>query len=224
MRKYRRSEPGPVVHAMGVVGAPVCVIGMAYGGALYAVNGRPESSVFVGNALVVVAFIGACASGALCDSDHPWQPFVAVVTSVVLAAGVLAVVSFVDGEILRTRGEPTRCTVLDVDRQVHTTTYTDSNGMSHTSTRIDYKHTLDCAAGRPHTMRLDEKWASRGERIAVTYDPRGRIGPRPTETIGKDGVWHTLAFVCPPVAVGGRGAVLFAAFWSRRRDPGPKRF
>ncbi|GAA2609117.1 hypothetical protein [Streptomyces axinellae] len=224
MHGSRWDWPEFAFHATGAVVAPACVIGVAYGGAWYAVNGRSGSSVFLGNALVVIALIAGCASGFLFGEDHPWQPFVAIATSLVLATGVIAVADLVNEETLRIRGEATRCAVLDVDRQVHTTTYTDSNGITHTSTRVDYKHTLDCAAGRPRTMTLDKKWADKGERIKVTYDPRGRIDPEPTRKLKKDGLWHTTAFVCPPVVVGGRCAVLVAALWSDRRWRRSKRW
>ncbi|MGP3973684.1 hypothetical protein ACTWQF_06490 [Streptomyces sp. 8N114] len=216
-KRRRRTWPMVVFHVMGAVGAPLLVLGMAYGGATYAVDGGPGSSVFLGNALVVAAFLLAFSTGFLLDPDHPFQPFVAIVTSVLLAGSVLAVAAKVDDETLRTRGESTGCRVLDVDRQEHTTTYTDSNGVTHTSTRVDYKHELRCAARRPDSMTLDKKYADQGEHINVTYDPRGRIDPKPTDRLERGSVWHTLALVLPPVVIGLRLLVLLAAALDRRR-------
>ncbi|MFI8853118.1 hypothetical protein ACIGW3_23420 [Streptomyces sp. NPDC053499] len=204
-------------HATGTVGAPLLVLALAYWGASYAVNGGPEHSVFLGNALIIVAFLGAFGSGFLSDSSHPFQPLVAIVTSLLLAASVVGVAEVVDGETLRSRGKPTHCTVLDVDRQVHTSTYTDSNGVTHTTTSVDYKHKLDCAAGRPDSMTLDEKQADKGEHLQVTYDPRERLDPRPTKSLEKHGKWYTLAYTLPPVAIGLRLLVLLGAAVQRRR-------
>ena len=215
--RRRRTWPVVVFHAMGAVGAPLIVLGMAYGGATYAVDGGPGSSVFLGNALVVAAFIVSFGTGFLLNPDHPFQPFVAIVTSVLLAGSVIAVAAKVDDETLRTRGESTGCRVLDVDRQVHTSTYTDSDGVTHTSTSIDYKHKLRCTAGRPGSMTLDKKYADKGERINVTYDPRDRVDPMPTDWLDQGSVWHTLAFVLPAVAIGLRLLVLIAAALGRRR-------
>ncbi|MGI5347849.1 hypothetical protein ACQEU8_06590 [Streptomyces sp. CA-250714] len=206
-----------VFHTLGAVVAPLLVLGMAYGGARYAANGSPGSSVFIGNALVIVAFITAFGTGFLLDPDHPFQPLVAIVTSVLLALSVIGLADEVSNNILRTRGEATRCTVLDVDRQVHTSTYTDSNGVTHTTTKVNYKHKLDCAAGRPDSMTLDKKRAEKGERIEVTYDPRGRLDPKPTAMLAEKGAWRTVAFVLPPVVIGLRLLVLIAAALERRR-------
>ncbi|NSC24731.1 hypothetical protein FM076_27680 [Streptomyces albus subsp. chlorinus] len=204
-------------HTAGAVLAPLCAMALAYWGASYAVNGGPHSSVYFGNAAVTVAFFGALASGFLTDTSHPLQPFVAIVTSLVLALGVVAVSSAVEKEAMRLRGVSTRCTVLDVDRQVHTSTYTDSNGISHTTTTVDYKHRLDCAAGRPDTMTRDEKKAGKGEHLQVTYDPRGRMEPLPTRDLKGDGSWRTLALVCLPAVVGVRVLAVLAAVGEHRR-------
>ncbi|MBO8188675.1 hypothetical protein [Streptomyces spirodelae] len=190
---------------------------MAYSGASYAVNGEPDHSVFIGNALVIVAFLGTFGTGFLSDPSHPSQPFVAILTSLLLAASVIGVTEVVNGETLRSRGRSTHCTVLDVDRQVHTYTYTESDGTTHTTTTVDYKHKLDCAAGRPDSMTLDKKQADKGDRIEVTYDPRGRLDPRPTKWLEKRSKWHTLAYTLPPVAIGLRLLVLIRAAVERRR-------
>ncbi|MBO8192262.1 hypothetical protein ITI46_11375 [Streptomyces oryzae] len=198
------------------MGAPLLVVGMAYGGATYAVDGGPGVSVFFGNALVVVAFLLAFATGFLYQPGHPLQPFVAIVTSVLLAAGVLGISNKVEDETLRARGESTDCRVLDVDRQVHTSTYTDSNGVTHTTTTVDYKHKLRCAGGRPDSMTLEKKYADKGERVEVTFDPRGRVDPEPTRLLERDSPWHTTAWVAPLVAIGLRLLVLLAAVVRRR--------
>ncbi|MBQ1119305.1 hypothetical protein KBZ21_17655 [Streptomyces sp. A73] len=213
----RRRWPVVLFHAMGAVGAPLLIVGMAYGGASYAVNGGPDSSVYVGNALVIIAFLGAFGTGFLSDPDHPFQPLVAILTSVLLAGAVLGVAAAVDDETLRSRGKATRCTVLDVDRQVHESTYTDSNGITHTTTTIDYKHKLDCAAGRPDSMTLKKKRADEGERIQVTYDPRGRLDPLPTDRLERGSTWSSMAYLLPPVVIGLRTLVLLAAAWTRAR-------
>jgi hypothetical protein len=198
-------------HLVAAVGVPLLFLGMAYGGARYAANGTPDASFLIGNALCFLAFLGALASGFLSDPDHPFQPFVAIVTSLMLAGAVIGIVDDVDSDILRSRGVSTSCKVLDVDRREHTSTYTDSNGVTHTTTTVDYKHKLDCAAGQPDSMTLSKKHGDKGDRIDVTYDPKDRLSPLPTETVESDGVWHAIAQVFPPLAIGLRLLALAVA-------------
>ncbi|NYI03791.1 hypothetical protein [Allostreptomyces psammosilenae] len=204
------------------VGVPLLAVGLAYGGAWLNAHGPGWPSEFLGNVVLFVGFALGFFSCVLYLRSERWfftQFLVGAVSGLLLALVVNEVAGTVARDVMRSRGQSTTCEVLDVEVQVRTSNSYDSQGrVVSTSTTTYYVHRLDCAAGRPDEMTLGASWGGPGDRIRVTYDPRGRLDPRPTELVEQEGGGpNTLARVAFASAVALRLGYVTVAFAGRRR-------
>lgn len=164
------------------VGIPLLAVGVAAGGSLLAAHGPGgRAGTLIGGVLVLAACVGAFFSGVSYDN------VVAFFSGIPLLLACMGAVGMVEEAALRSRGEATICTVTEVDVRRETSTYTDSEGFTHTTTTTYYDHALDCdATDGPAAMTRTEKVAGAGERVHVTYDPQGRVDSDLTEEIRED--------------------------------------
>ncbi|MGW3723949.1 hypothetical protein [Streptomyces sp. NPDC000851] len=204
------------------VAIPVSVVGITYAGAMLNAHGPGWPSAVFGAVMILAGFSGGFFSFLLYLRSERWfiAQFLVMGLSSLLLCGVAAAVSgFVEDEVLQTRGRHTTCTVVEVDEQQHTTTHYDSAGnVTHTSTRTDYVHRLNCAAGRPDKFIMGVRWASPGSRLDVTYDPRGRVGAVPTELVGSEGESWPLVWAGVGVVITVRLGYVAVFFVAERRS------
>ncbi|GLW89667.1 hypothetical protein [Actinokineospora globicatena] len=146
---------------------------------------------------------------------------------VLMFAMFLANKGIMDAE-LHDRGFWTTCTVLSVATRTTTSSHytpsfssdgTPSGGTWSDSTTYHYDHTLRCDADQVRRMTTDGSPAGQeGQRLEVTYDPSGVIGPKPSDSLTDGVVKNVAATALTVLAIGVRlGSVL-----SSRRGRGKR--
>ncbi|GAA2453734.1 hypothetical protein GCM10010191_85590 [Actinomadura vinacea] len=105
---------------------------------------------------------------------------------------------------LAERGITSQCLVQDEKRRVVTEYHPGSgDDPGYTTTRTEYVYRLRCPSNGPGSMVTGSSVADKGEVIAVSWDPSGRLSPRPAT--GGDDAARTTRHA---LAAGGLGLLL----------------
>ncbi|MER6948461.1 hypothetical protein ABT294_30990 [Nonomuraea sp. NPDC000554] len=177
MRGSADGHPGLLM----AVAAPVAGLGLAVVTKIVAADPPGWLDNWAGGLLQVVAMLAALAL-ALFTGLYFHQVIIFLGSSIALSIALFAATDAVDAWVLTERGQTTPCTIVRVDMRQETHTTTNADGTTSTTTSTSYDHTLTCAQRQVTAMTTDSPAGKAGERIAVAFDPQGRINPKPADS------------------------------------------
>ncbi|MDT5024333.1 MAG: hypothetical protein QOE61_759 [Micromonosporaceae bacterium] len=138
---------------------------------------------WVGGLLLTVMFL--CAMGLVVFTSLNYEHWLVFFGSfLALSISLFAVNTAVTRWTFRVRGQTTLCTVLEVKERVVTSVHTGADESTFTDTSTYYDHDLRCDAPQVRTMTTDSPEGEPGQRIAVAYDPTGRLDALAAEGAG----------------------------------------
>ncbi|MFI6598794.1 hypothetical protein ACIBHX_21265 [Nonomuraea sp. NPDC050536] len=175
MSGVRRVAWGPLV----AIGYPILPVAVGVGADALSASPPPFLDNWVGSVLSVLIVLGAflLIFGNVLAHDGC---LVNIVVFLALSTAVLQGRAAYEAWVLQDRGATTACTVLEVHTRTETSTSTNADGTTSTHSTTYFDHTLRCDAPSITTMTTTHATGGKGAHLQVTYDPTGRISPRPT--------------------------------------------
>ncbi|MEU0242530.1 hypothetical protein ABZ234_33045 [Nocardiopsis sp. NPDC006198] len=163
---------------------PFLVLGALCASAWLDAHGRGWPSDLLGVALGLAGLCGGFFSLMLYTRFESMPEFFfAGAVSFLLLGSASVIAERITEEALLDRGIEVTCALLAVESRTITTTTHHADGTTSTSTRTVYDHTLDCPPGGPAEMTLGHSAGPEGESAEITYDPRGRLDPVPSDSL-----------------------------------------
>ncbi|MBO2452685.1 hypothetical protein J4573_36725 [Actinomadura barringtoniae] len=184
---------GVRVESIVRVGAGLTAVLIAVGG--YAMQGRldfyrPGTPSWTGLVVALVA-TAVGVGGALAVARHLATP---VLLLVALPICGLLIHNAAESRVLAIRGVTADCRIADVrSTSRNVANGAPENGSSKVTTST---HRLTCPPGGPSVLKTKKAAGRAGSSVAVSWDPRGRVDPRPAADVP-----HGSELILPSLAV-----------------------